>query len=164
MHKKGKIVFFLLLSPEISIIILSMRSHKGFTLTEVVVSLSILLIIWLAAGSALIVSKYSASYARHKVQAIYSAQLAIENLRKNVVFASMQNSNLPVRIDTRGTPDNAADDFNGRQVISVSDVAGSGGYYKQVLVDMQWNELFFGRNKTMHEYCGTYIANEPQVN
>ena len=141
-----------------------MRSRDSFTLTEVAVSLAILLIIWLAAGSAFIVGKYSASYARHKVQAIYAAQLAIENIRKNVLFANMQNSNVAIRIDTRGTPDNIADDFNGRQIINVSDAAGSGGYYKQVLVDIQWNELFFGRNKIMHEYCGTYIANEPQVN
>lgn len=143
---------------------MKLESRDSFTLTEVAVSLSILLIIWLAAGSAFIVGKYSASYARHKVQAIYAGQLAIENIRKNVLFANMQDSNVAIRIDTRGTPDNTADDFNGRQIIDVSDVAGSGGYYKQVLVDIQWNELFFGQNKTMHEYCGTYIANEPQVN
>ncbi|MCX5666226.1 MAG: type II secretion system protein [Candidatus Omnitrophica bacterium] len=143
---------------------IKLGSRSSFTLVEVVVSLSILLIIWLAAGSAFIVGKYSASYARHKVQAIYAAQLAIENIRKNVPFANMQDSNTAISIDTRGTPDNAADDFNGRQIIDVSDVAGSGGYYRQVLADIQWNELLFGINRTMHEYCVTYIANEPQVN
>ena len=136
-------------------------------MTEVVISIFILLIVWLAAINALIVGKYSASYARHKIQAVYAAELGIEDLRKNVSFANLQNQNgvnVPIRIDTKGTPDAVADDFNGRKIITVSDIAGSGGYYKQVLLDIQWNEIFFGRNKTMHEYCSTIISSEPQVN
>lgn len=141
---------------------IELRSRDGFTLTEVVISVLILVIIWLSAVDALIVGKYSASYAKHKVQAMYAAQQKIEELRKQPYPPSSSNST--VRIDTKGTPDNISDDFTGTQVVTISDVGGSGGYYKQVLVEIRWNEVLFGRNRTMREYCGTYIANEPQIN
>jgi hypothetical protein len=135
-------------------------SRKSFTLTEVVVSTLLLVIIWLSAVDALIVGKYSASYAKHKIQAMYAAQLAIENLRK-IPYVNIQNSNTVIDIDTKATPDNHADDFTGRQIITVS---ADLGYYRSVLVDIQWNEILLGINRPMHEYCFTYIANEPQVN
>lgn len=141
---------------------MKLTTRYGFTLTEVIVSILVLVIIWVAAVDALIVGKYSASYAKHKVQAMYVVQQTIEQLRK--LPYPPPNSNSVVHIDTRGTPDNPGDDFTGTQIVTVSDVTGSGGYYKQVLVEIRWNEILFGRNRTMREYCGTYIANEPQIN
>ncbi|MDP3791854.1 MAG: hypothetical protein Q8R38_07415 [Candidatus Omnitrophota bacterium] len=136
-------------------------SRKSFTLTEAVVSIFILIIIWLSAVNTLIVGKYSASYAKHKTQAAYAAQQEIERLRK-LPFANILSSNINgVSIDTRGTPNNTADDFKGRRIVTVS---GDLGYYKSVIVEMQWSEILFGTNRTMREYVGTYIANEPQIN
>ena len=139
---------------------MKLSNRNSFTLTEVVVSTLLLVIVWLSAVDAFIVGKYSGSYARHKIQAMYAAQLAIENLRK-IPYDNIQNSNTIIDIDTKATPDNHADDFTGRQIINVS---ADLGYYRSVLVDTQWNEILFGKNRTMHEYCFTYIADEPQVN
>lgn len=138
---------------------IKLTSRKGFTLTEAVLSVCVLAIIWLAAVDAIIVGQYSATYARHKKQAIYVAQLEIERLRKRL-FTEILSSNNPVSIDTKGTP-GTADDFRGSQIVTAS---GDLGYYKSVLVKMQWNEVFFGVNRTMYEYVGTYIANEDQLN
>lgn len=138
---------------------IKLTSRKSFTLTEVVVGLLTLVIIWLGAIDAFIVGKYSASYSRHKIQAMYAAQRKIEDLRK--VTYPPSGSTTAIRIDTKGTPDNAADDFTGTQIVTVGPDLG---YYRQVIVEIRWNEIFFGRVKQMREYCATYIANEPQVN
>jgi len=138
-------------------------SRRGFTLTEASISILILVILWLAAVNAMIVGKYTASYARHKMQAIYLAQQAIENLRKTPYSLMVSNGPIAVSIDSKGTPDNAADNFNGTQTITVyPEVVGT--YYKRVAVKISWNEIFFGRAKQISEYCATHIANEPQVN
>jgi type II secretory pathway pseudopilin PulG len=137
-----------------------LRSRKGFTLTEAVFSICLLLLIFLAAIDTMIIAKYSASYAKHKIQAMYMAQRTIEALRKQP-FASLTGSTITTSIDTRGTPNNSVDDFTGTQVITVSSDLG---YHKRVIVEIRWNEIVFGRSKTMHEYCGTFISNEFQVN
>ncbi len=142
---------------------LTSNYRRGFSLTEAIVSILVLMILWLAAVNAMIVGKYSASYARHKVQAMYIAQQAIENLRKTPYSLMSSSGPAAVSIDSKGTPDTSADNFNGTQTITVySEVAGT--YFRRVVVKISWNEIFFGRTKQMNEYCGTYIANEPQVN
>ena len=142
---------------------ISLRSRSGLSLAEAVISVSILAIIWLAAVDAMIVGKYSASYARHKAQAIYITQQAIENLRKTPYALMASSGPATVAIDSRGTPDNNADNFNGTQTITV-DAEVAGTYYRRVAVNIQWNEIFFGGAKQVNEYCVAYIANEPQVN
>jgi hypothetical protein len=138
---------------------MKIKSRNGFTLTEAVVSVLILVIIWISAVNALIAGKHSSSYSRHKVQAIYAAQRKIEDLRKATYPPTA--STTTIRIDTKATPDNTADDFTGTQIVTVGQDLG---YYRQVNVEIRWNESFFGRTKQMREYCSTYIANEPQVN
>ena len=142
---------------------ISLRSRSAMSLTEVAVSLFILVLIWIAAVDAMIVGKYSASYARHKAQAIYMAQQAIENLRKTPYGLMVSSGPTTIAIDSRGTPDNNADNFNGTQTITV-DAEVLGTYYRKVAVNIRWNEIFFGRARQVNEYCATYIANEPQVN
>ena len=142
---------------------ISLRSRSGLGLTEIVISLFMLVIMWLSAADAMIVGKYSASYARHKVQAMYTEQQAIENLRKTPYGLMMSSGPTTVAIDSRGTPDNNADNFNGTRTITV-DAEVPGTYYRRVAVNMRWNEILFGRTRQVNEYCATYIANEPQVN
>lgn len=133
---------------------------SGLTLTEISISIAILLLIWLAAVEVVIISKMSSSLARHKAQAIYIMNRTIEDLRKQP-FASIAGGTSTVAIDTKATPDNYADDFNGTQVLTVTSPSQ---YYKKVVVELNWNEVFFGRSKTVREYLGTYIANDPQAN
>ena len=143
------------------------RTGKGFTLTEVVVSLFIFTIVWISVVGVVIVSKNAASYAIHKSQAIYIAQRALEQMRRQ----SFQSPNFenyaasitgPVIIDTMGNFSSPANPFMGHQVVTVSDYA-SDIYRKKVQVEVNWNELVFG-TVVMREYCTTDIANEPQLN
>ena len=129
------------------------------TLTEVVISLALLLIIWLATVEVLITSRISSSMARHKAQAMYVMQRTIEDLKKQP-FANIAGSTTTVSIDTKGTPDNYSDDFKGTQIVTVTSPST---YYKQIIVELRWNEVFFGKTKIMKEYLGTYIANDPQA-
>lgn len=136
------------------------KIRHGFTLTEAVFSICLLLLVFLAAIDTMIIAKYSASYAKHKTQAMYMAQRTIEALRK-LPYGSLTSSTTTISIDTRGTPNSSADDFTGTQIVTVSSDLG---YYKRVVVEVRWNEILFGRSKAMREYCGTYIPNEFQVN
>ena len=136
------------------------KLNKGFTLTEAVISVAIIALVWIAVFNLFIVGEIAASIAKHKTQAIYVAQATIEKLRK-LPFASITGSTSTVSIDSRGTPDIYSDDFTGTQTVTVYN---DSVYYKRVAVDISWNELVSGKNKTMHEYCGTYIANDPQAN
>lgn len=134
-------------------------SKKGFTLLETVFSLILLALVWVAAANVIIVNKMSGSFARHKAQAINVARRAIEDARKKS-FVSIIGGTTNVSIDTRGTPDDYSDDFIGTQVMTVTDL----GNHKRVIVEVSWNEIFFGTTRTIREYCGTFIGNDPQVN
>ncbi|MDP2929863.1 MAG: prepilin-type N-terminal cleavage/methylation domain-containing protein [Candidatus Omnitrophota bacterium] len=143
------------------------RTDKGFTLMEVVVSLFIFMIVWMSAVGVVVVGKNAASYAKHKSQAIYIAQRAIEQMRRQP-FQSPNFENFaasitgPVIIDTKGNFGNPANPFMGNQIVTVSNYAGD-IYRKRVQVEVNWNELVFG-TVVMREYCTTDIANEPQLN
>ena len=123
--------------------------------------MAIIAIIFVAALSAFMISAMSYSLAKHKTQAIYAAQQAIETLRKQP-YANIAGSTSAVIIDSKGT-DNLSDDFNGTQTITVYTDAGV-QYCKRVVADIGWKEIIFGKSRTMHESCGTYIANDPQAN
>ena len=145
------------------------RKYKeAFTLTEVVISVFLLALVWLAAVNVIVISRASGSMARHKIQAAYVIQQKIEDLRKQV-FNNIAGSTATVSIDTKGTPDNTADDLTATQIVTVSPkppLVGTApiAYYTQVLVKLDWKESFFGKSKTVIEYAGTYIANDPQAN
>jgi len=136
------------------------NNKSGLTLTEVVFSLVLLVVIWLTTVSVVQISKMSGVRAKHKAQAILVMQRAIEDLRKKP-FASITGSTSTVSIDTKGTPDNYSDDLVGTQTITVTSPSS---YYKKIVVALAWNELLLGKNKTVEEYLGTYIANDPQAN
>ena len=135
-------------------------TRKSFTLTEAVVSMAMIAIVWIAAFNVFIISATSYSLAKHKAQAVYVAQGAIERLRKQP-FASISGSTSSVSLDSKGTPDIYTDDFNGAQIVTVYN---DSPYYKRVIVDISWNEVIAGKNKTIREYLSTYIASDPQIN
>ena len=140
------------------------RIDKGFTLTEVVVSLFILTIVWVSAVGTVIVSKYAASRARHKTQAIYIAQSTLEQMRRQP-FQSLGSSavsfNGSVIIDTMGNFNNPTNPFMGNQMVTVSPIDA---YRQRVQVTVSWTERLFGGSEPLTEYCTTDIANEPQLN
>ena len=127
---------------------------------ETIVAIALLTLVWVADVNTIVVSKMSGSLAKHKVQAVYVMQRTIEDLRKQP-FSTIANSNSTVTIDTRGTPDNYTDDLTGTQTVTVTN---TDPYYKKILVQVTWKESFFGKSRTVTEYCGTYIANDSQAN
>lgn len=140
--------------------------NKGFTLTEAVISLFILTMVWVSAVGVVIVGRYAASHAKHKVQAIYIAQRALEEMRRQP-FQSPNFENYAasltgqVNIDTMGSFSNPASPFTGNQIVTVT---GLDTYRKRVKVEINWNERLLGGSIVMKEYCTTDIANEPQLN
>ncbi|MFA6321456.1 MAG: hypothetical protein WCY36_06340 [Candidatus Omnitrophota bacterium] len=140
------------------------RSEGAFTLTEVIVGICLLTIVWLAAVNVIIISRASGSLAKHKSQAVYLIQQKIENLRK-LPYSSIASSNTTgLSIDTRGTPTVSADDLTGNMVVTVTTSSSSYAYCKKVVVELNWKESFFGKQKTVKEFGGTYIANDSQAN
>ena len=138
------------------------RKSGAFTLTEVVVAIFLLTIVWLAAVNIIIISRASGALERHKVQAGYILQQTIENLRKQP-YSTLTSYSSTVTIDTKGTPDTSAGDITGLQNVTVSPTTDP--YYRKVLVKITWSETFFGKLKSnITEYCGTFIANDSQVN
>lgn len=135
-------------------------SLAGFTLIEAMVSVAMIALVWIAGFNVFITSTMSYSLVKHKAQALYAAQGTVERLRKQP-FTAIQGSTSIVTIDDKGTPDNYTDDYNGTQVVTVYN---DSVYYKRVIVDISWNEVIAGKDKTIHEYLGTWIASDPQVN
>lgn len=136
------------------------KYNSAFTLMEVALSLALLVTVWVAAVGVINSGKLSGSLAKHKAQAIQVMQRAVEDLRKRP-FATIAGSTSAVSIDTKGTPDDYSDDLTGTQIITVSSPSQ---YYKKVAVELRWNELVLGTDKTMREYVATHIVNDPQAN
>ena len=136
--------------------------RRGFTLTEVLVAIFLMTIVWLAAVNVIVISRASGALARHKVQAAYVIQQTIENLRKQP-FSTISSGTTtpPPSVDTKGTPDNDLDDLKGTQIVTVTT---PNTYYKKVLVEIDWKESFCAKSKTFKEYGGTYIAHDSQAN
>ena len=137
------------------------RTRKGFTLVEVVISFFLLAMVFLAAVEAIVVSNYAASYARHKIQAIYFAQRALEEIRR-LPFSSITPPYHSTRI-VAISPDN----FTVSCTIDVNSVTSPGGissYANKVQIAVNWNEKFYSSNVPAAEYCATDITNESQFN
>jgi len=144
---------------------LNKRSDRAFTLTEVIVGICLLTIVWLAAVNVIVVSRGSGSLARHKSQAVYLIQQKIENLRKSAYSALVAGTSTTtiVTLDTRGTPSSSTGDLTGNMIVTIPS-SQPVSYCRKVLVEVNWKESFFGKQKTVREFGGMYIANDSQAN
>jgi len=145
-----------------SIMIKKTRSQKGLTLLEVLVSVSVFFLIWMAAAASIVGSRYLSSFAKHKGQAIYLAQEALEEQRRRT-FNNIASRADAVPLDTQGTFNTATDDLNGNRVITVTAVPGD-AFRKRVRADVTWWEPILGGRIQIHTYCTTDIANETNLN
>lgn len=132
------------------------RSNKGLTLVEALISTMLLTIVLLSAIEVFIVGEALSSIAKHKVQAIYVAERAIEDIRRKPL-SLITGSTSSVTIDTNSTPDYSGDDFMGTCAITVTSPST---YYKKVIVEISWSERIAGITKTMRERCGTFVCND----
>lgn len=137
-----------------------MKRTRAFTLTETVLSVALLALVWLAAAELILISKISGSFAKHKMQAVYVAQRAMEELHRKP-FDQVAGSTVNVSIDTRGTPDDYADDLMGVQQITVTTMSA---YYKKALIEVRWDEHLHLTTRQMKESLASFITNDPQTN
>ena len=135
--------------------------QAGFTLLEVVGSLSIFLILFLGTATAIIGSTFLSSVTKHKVQAMYWAQRFIEEERRLPFTTLASIPSASVSIDTKGTFTSGADDLSGNRVVTVTNIDT---YRKRVRIEMNWQEKIMGGLITQREYYSTDIANESQLN
>ena len=137
------------------------KAQRGFTLIEILASLSIFLILFLGTATAIIGSTFLSSIVKHKVQAMYWAQRFIEEQRR-LPFTSLASvPSASVSIDTRGTFVTPGDDLSGSRIITITNIDA---YRKRVRIEMNWTEKIMGGRITMREYYSTDIANESQLN
>lgn len=136
------------------------RTKAGYTLIEVLISIIMLAVVWIASVGIIVIGGSSGSRAKHRMQAVYQIQRTVEDLRKKP-FVQIVGGTTSVSIDTKGTPDSTADDLFGTQVVTVTtpDV-----HYKKVVVAVTWQEVMWGAAKSVTEYGGTYISDDPQAN
>jgi len=108
----------------------------------------------------MVASKILGSVAKHKIQAIYVAERAMEELHRKP-FAQITSSTSNVSIDTRGTPDNYTDDLMGTQEVTVTSPFT---HYKKVVVTVKWNDRLPLSTKEMSERLASFITSDPQTN
>lgn len=135
--------------------------QAGFTLIEVLASLSIFLLLSLGTVVSIMTNMYLSSIVKHKMQAMYWAQRFIEEERR-ISFSTL--AALPsavVSIDTKGTFTATGDDLTGNRIVTVTNIDT---YRKRVQIEINWTEKILGGTITMREYYSTDIANESQLN
>lgn len=138
---------------------MTMKKIAGYTIVEVLVGFLLLGTVSIAVIGAIVIGTTSGIRAKHKLQATYVMQQKIEALRKQT-FSGIDSSTATVTIDTNGTPYVYTDDISGTQVVTVTPLT----YYKKIVVKITWRETLWGVSKNISEYCGTHIANDPQIN
>ncbi len=137
------------------------HTEKGISLVEVLVSLALIVVLWLATSTTLLSGQFFTSYAQHKAQAVFVAQNIIEQQRR-LVFANLASqASAAVSLDSKGTYGTGADDFMGNRIVTVAVVPGNANL-KTVQVEVNWQEQIANRGRvTMREYFTTSIANDP---
>jgi prepilin-type N-terminal cleavage/methylation domain-containing protein len=161
----------------------SSKTTSGFTLTEVLVSVGIMVVFLPFAASMLVNSQLLASYSKHKIQAAYAAQQIIETQRQNpfLVIAAgnsvtVQPNPASVILDTKGNYVNATcsnpNIFCGTATITVTPAvytSTSGAKVTSTAIDhfvvtISWNEQILKLKVPMTETYAQDIVNDPMLN
>ena len=136
------------------------RSRKeGFTLVEVTISCVLLAMAFLSLVVIIYTQQSSASYSRHRLQAIYAAR-AVLDMQRVIGF--------PYIVDQQFSPPaylgcDMSDATVAVKVLSpYNDPTRS--YRKTVQVKVSWNENVSGTPVIKQEFLTADIANEPQLN
>ncbi len=138
-----------------------LKHERGLTLVEIVISLGLIVILVTSTASTVISSQFLASYAKHRVQAMYVAQTILEQKRRLPFASILSVGSTSVTLDNKGTSD-STDDFMGSYIFTVSNSPSV--YLKPVQVTVSWQEQITSGKVTMTETINTTIANESQLN
>ena len=144
-------------------------NDKGFTLAEILISFAFLTVVLLSFLFALNMYRFTASYSRHKVQAVYWAQSILEEKRRSAFPLLVSSAFGAIALDPNATFANAADDYVGTATVTVQNIDA---FRKKVQVRVDWRERSpFGMKMSnaivalnKSEFLTTDIANEPELN
>jgi Tfp pilus assembly protein PilV len=128
--------------------------HKknGLGLTEVIVSMIIITVTWLALTDALVRINSFIPEMRHRVQAMYAAQEIIERWRrKNFTTMASQAAAKAIGSDSS----NPCYNFGATYTVTVGAI---NNHRRTITVAIKWNERHFLLNKPMTEYYATDIS------
>lgn len=137
------------------------KSRAGFTLVEVLIAIVLFVVTVVVFFATIVTCSYVASYSTHKIQAIYVAKRIIEEKRR-LSFPLVSTGGAwvaygPVSIDTKGTFNNAGDDYMGQAFFAVTNVDP---YRQTIQVDVVWQEHAPAGNILMRERCATDFTQE----
>ena len=119
-----------------------MRRERGFTIVELMVALTILLIGILGVVSILAVTFRASAYSRHATEATVIAEQKLEELRGSITLPADGSYDDGGTIDSRGVLDSAAL-FTRTWVVSTvnpTDANGNSVTLRQIEVTVAWNE------------------------
>jgi len=159
------------------------KSAQGFTLVEILVTVSIMLIFLPFAASMLTNSKLLSSYAQHKMQAAYAAQQILETERQ-ATFVTTATVAKPVTIagtvilDTKGNYNNTTCStaggtaFCGTSVVTVTPTvytSTTGAQTTSTMLDhisvqIGWNEKIGNSFIPMTENYSEDVVNDTMLN
>ena len=134
------------------------KKQSGFTLIEIIVSITLIPLLWFAIYTALSVNTMLTTQAKHRAQAVFTAQQNLDRMR-TVSYATLPavTAHQAVTIDNRGTAA-AGDDLTGT---IASLVAPVNAHCRQVIVTVNWNERVLGAgNRAMSESLATIISDD----
>ncbi len=135
------------------------KKQGGFTLIEIIVSIILIPLLWLAISTAMAVNTVMISTAKHRAQAIFVAQENMDRDRENGYAALAVVTGQTVTLDTRGTHE-TADDFTGFMDITLG--PSPSGHYGSVLIRIYWFEkMVDGSLKGLQDGLMTYISDDP---
>jgi len=141
----------------------AVKKQSGFTLIEIIVSITLIPVLWFAIHTALSVNTMLIVQAKHRAQAAFIAQQNLDWIR-TVAYADLPSitASQVVTIDNRGTTA-TGDDLTGfRNITLGSDQELAGGHYRQVTATVSWNEIMLGGpDKILTESLTTIISDDP---
>lgn len=138
-----------------------LKKDGGFTVIEIIVSMILIPLIWLAISTALSVNTMLISEYKHRAQAVFVAQGILDTLRAGNYVDIVPVINQPITIDTRGTVVTTDDLLGNINVLLVTSAAYY-SHYKKVTVSVNWDENTVGAGvKNITETLATYISDDP---
>ena len=159
-----------------------LKTNKGFTIIEVLVSVGVLLVFLPFVASMMTNSRLLASYSKHKIQAAYAAQQIIETQRQQPFTPLTPGQSFvigpaSVVLDTKGnyTDSNCATNlslFCGNVIITMTPAVYTNGAGVQttntainhVVVTITWTEQIVKFQVPVSEIYAEDIANDPMLN
>lgn len=136
------------------------KPENGLTLIEVLVSIWLFSLLIIATAMTILNCLFLGSYARHRIQAMYTAQEMIEQQRRQTFSTIPFQTTTPVTLDPSGN-NNSSGSFLGTAIITVANLDA---YRNQMKVEIDWQERVLAGKITAKEYYSTNIVNDPVPN